>query len=222
MGSFHLDIGRAFRNAAIAICLACSPAAAADVDIDPAIQQTPVWCWAATAEMVLKHYGVGNLNQFGNYQCGVVGSIGGSCWSNCGSCVSAIGSMSRLREVLGNYVSVARYYGVYNGPDLSPRLFGRLSLSTLEDYIEGGSPIIAGISPTGAYFPDGVGLSQHVVVIVGADSDTGEIVVNDPYPYGPYDDPYIAYGGSKIQSGQYAISYSDFRRLNYQNSMVFE
>ncbi|MGI9478490.1 MAG: papain-like cysteine protease family protein [Hyphomicrobiaceae bacterium] len=41
------------------------------------IQQTSVWCWAATAQMVLEYFDFPDIDPVGNYQCGMVASTAG-------------------------------------------------------------------------------------------------------------------------------------------------
>jgi hypothetical protein len=40
------------------------------LNMAPVFQPTPVWCWLASTETSLKHYGVPDLNPGGDDQCG--------------------------------------------------------------------------------------------------------------------------------------------------------
>jgi hypothetical protein len=44
------------------------------IDIDPAFQETPEWCWITAGQMVVTYYGVANINPAGNFQRRLVGS----------------------------------------------------------------------------------------------------------------------------------------------------
>lgn len=44
---------------------------AAQLNIPAVYQQTKVWCWAASAEMVFRHYGMRSISSV-SYQCGIV------------------------------------------------------------------------------------------------------------------------------------------------------
>ena len=121
------------------------------LSITPVAQQTEVWCWAASAEMVFRHYDLPNLNPAGNYQCGIVAAYYGpasSCWFNCATCISAIGSMSQMQLLINGYGNVARQFTTSRV--LSSRLlFSALSFSDTAREIDAGRPILAGISPGG-------------------------------------------------------------------------
>jgi hypothetical protein len=109
--------------------------------------------------------------------------------------------------------------------NFNPQWEGELSESEIIDEIDGGYPVLAGISPSGAFAPNGWGLSQHVVVITGYEDGDDEITltVNDPYPYPIFQDPYLAAGGTRLQTGKYTIRYSALiGRLAYQNSITFD
>ena len=195
--------------------------------IRPISQQTPVWCWAAVSEMVLKHYRFPNLNPVGNYQCGIVGSLGGICVANCGACVTAIGSTYQMSDVIANYQYLSDHFlGHHRGRhfDVSPA--GRLSPREIVDEIGEGDPVVAGISPSGlgVYCPPS--MSEHVVLIVGyRESRRGfQVLVNDPMPYALIGyDPYLAVGAQRTRPGQYWIDYGTFvGRLFYKDSIHFD
>jgi hypothetical protein len=75
--------------------------------------------------------------------------------------------------------------------------------------IQGGRPIIAGVSPSGMQYPPD--LAEHVVLVVGfEDIRNGlEVIVNDPFPYIGFN-PYLNAGGRRIRGGQYKIQYDAF------------
>lgn len=182
--------------------------------IPPIYQQSEVWCWAASAEMIFRAYGLPNLNPAGNFQCGIVGAYYGPnhpCYSNCNLCQSGIGTMSQMKVLIDQY-------GLFsNNFTRSPVLSSRISLSALTfnntaSEINSGRPILAGISPNGYSYPN---ISEHVVVIVGyvINNQGQTLVVNDPFPYEAFPllrNPYTSNGGILMQLGRYSISYSAF------------
>lgn len=189
--------------------------------IAPIPQQTEVWCWAATAEMVFRHYGLPNLNPAANYQCGVVAAYyGGQCAVNCFACVAPIGSMSQMQALINNYGLVANQY-FPSRVLTSSLLFNALTSSQLVQEIDANRPVIAGISPAGYAYPN---FSQHAVLIVGYDnsSPTFRVIVNDPFPYlaFPAPSPYVLAGGVLVRPGQYSVPYSAFVGLmNWANTI---
>jgi hypothetical protein len=180
--------------------------------LTPIAQQTEVWCWAASAEMVLRYYGLPNLNPAGNYQCGIVAVYYGPyspCWQNCFACVSAIGTASELQSLINNYGFVASQF--VPSRVLSSRLvFSALNFNATAKEIDEGRPIVAGISPSGYSYPN---ISQHAVVIVGYQNDGNgqRILINDPFPYDAFPgspNPYLAVGGARVAAGRYSVTYS--------------
>ena len=194
------------------------------LQIAPIAQQTEVWCWAATAEMVFRYYGLPNLNPQNNYQCGIVAAYAGPqsiCFSNCLACVEPIGAMSNTQTLINGYGLVARQYAP--SKILSSRIFfNSLLIDQVAGEISAGRPVIAGISPNGFKYPN---FSQHVVLIVGYDVSgiSPRIVVNDPFPYNAFPfqpDPYLIAGGFQTRPGQYSISYSAVVvSLNWANTI---
>lgn len=217
------------RNSLLAIALAVFALAptqgfARELQVRPTYQQTPVWCWAAVSEMVLKFYRVPNLNPAGNYQCGVVGTLGGICASNCGACVKTIGSTFQMADLLRNYQYLARQYTGNSFRSFDVRAVGRLTPDQIEREINRRNPIIIGVSPSGMgdYYPPGMG--EHVALIVGFESDGRNfwLKVNDPMPYGYFGyDPYLAAGGQLDRRGAYWITYSDLvQYLSYKDTIL--
>jgi hypothetical protein len=185
--------------------------------ISPVYQQTPEWCWAATAQMVFAYDGLPDLNGSGNYQCGIVAAAFGPnsvCWTNCGACVTGIGSMSNMQNLVNGYGVLAVQLGIPSPVLSSSLLFSYLSYQQVKTEILGSRPIVIGISPTGFSLPN---ISEHVALIVGFDESSGtpSLIINDPYPFnlpqfGNVPDPYLYSGGQQLQTGQYVIPYSNF------------
>ena len=199
--------------AAIAASPARTSAATERLPIAPVMQQTPVWCWAAVGEMVLRYYDYPSINPAGNYQCGIVGSLGGACWANCGYCVTSIGSADGLIAAIESYQALADSLVRHRGESFSLDATGALDPDEIVGEIDGSRPVIAGISPSGNGWRYPPGLSEHVALIVGYRDDGPDLVlvVNDPMPYAltPFD-PYLAAGGRMLRPGQYAIEYGAF------------
>jgi hypothetical protein len=181
-------------------------------------QQTEVWCWAASAEMVLRYYAEPNLNPAGNYQCGIVGGyfyiIGGPahpCVSNCFLCLTGASSTVEIQRILTGYGQLARNLGFPSARILqSKNIFGQLTLEQLANELDNGRPIIAGVSVPGS--PTLPGISGHVVVFSGYDA-TGSfpvVTVRDPYPYERFipanQNPYLRSGGIYVGPGTYRIA----------------
>ena len=200
----------------------------ARLNVAPIAQQTQVWCWAASAEMIFKYYQMPNLNPYGDYQCGIVGSyfyvVGGPlhpCVSNCYLCQTGANGLTEIQRLINDYGNVAQSVGA-GSRDLSSRLqFSALSLGQLAKELDEGRPVLAGISPQGISLPN---ISQHAVVIVGYDA-TGAVpivYVNDPYPYLAVfqQDPYTMHGGALIAPGRYAIAYQSLvSQLRWGNTL---
>ncbi len=213
---------------ALAITTAAAGGAAAEqrrLPISPVMQQTPVWCWAAVAEMVLRYSGYPALNT-ASYQCGIVATLGGPCAHNCGfpPCITGIGNTHNFARVLEAYPQVARMLTGRDFDDLAVELADRLSFDDIADEIDAGRPVVAGISPGGLapFLPDGI--SEHVALIIGyaVRGERGYLIVNDPMPVQAIGfDPYLHAGARMLRPGQYEVSYRDFViRLGYKDTLL--
>jgi hypothetical protein len=214
-----------FAAALFAFFLATIPARtlAAILPIQPIAQQTPEWCFAASATMIFQHFGYPNLNQAGNFQCGVVAAQGGPCMINCFACPTAGGTMQRVGMIMQSYAMIAQQTTGYFNSSVHMQMFGILSPAQIAGQIDNGAPIMAGISPGQIPYPPGLGVSQHAVVIVGYETNgtAFNVVINDPYPY-PGVAPYVQAGGMQLQPGQYAVPYPIFVGVfHYGNSLTF-
>lgn len=192
--------------------------------IAPVMQQTEVWCWAASAEMLFRYYGLPNLSQAG-YQCGIVAAYYGPssiCWVDCVACRTAIGSMSEMQALVNGYGQVAKQLQLTSRVLASRLRFGALSFEDTASEINAGRPILAGISPSGYAYPN---FSEHAVLIVGYRNDaTGQwLLVNDPFPYEYFPanpNPYAAAGALAVQPGRYQVPYVALvSRLRWANSI---
>lgn len=193
------------------------------LSIAPIAQQTEVWCWAAAAEMVFRHYGLPALNT--NYQCGIVAAYFGPnsfCWQNCFACVSAIGPMSQMHVLVNGYGPFVNQFTPSRVLS-SSLVFSPLSFSDTAREIDSARPVLAGISPTGYAYPN---ISQHIVTIVGYQNTSGGtqvIIINDPFPYDLFPtnpNPYTLAGASRTRPGQYAVPYAAaVSRLQWANTI---
>lgn len=215
--------------AASVLLAAVSAKADEDLFIEPVIQQTDVWCWAAVSEMVLEHFGVDNANPNDNFQCAIVAAAGvlsgaPQCFANCGFCVVSAGNASNLRYWLENYSEVASQFLGYSLDDVRTRYRPRrLRWGETTAEIDAGNPIIVGVSPGQNISMQGT--SQHVALIVAYEDQDRQLVVNDPYPYPlkGWNDPYLAAGGEMIELGQYRIGHSALvSGLNWRESILVE
>lgn len=177
------------------------------LDIFPVEQQTKVWCWLATGEMILKHFGLPNRNPYGNYQCGIIGSIfyNSVCNQNCfnTSCIRGSGSNLNTVRMLKDY-SWLSARKVFNCKEAY-----ELTFSDIKRNIDQEKPILCGISPSRRRYYDG---AEHVVVLVGYDviNSVPKVIINDPFPYPNYDNPYLKLGATVLQSNQYLIDLDSF------------
>lgn len=181
---------------------------AARLPIEPVRQQTLVWCWLAVGEMIFRHYGVRNVNPAGNFQCGIIGLISGPgsvCDRECGRCVMPSGSNYGTLAMLTNYARLAggRTFRYAETRVLPPAAVVR--------ELDAGRPVMAGISYTRRIFDAD---AEHVVLVVGYELRDGrlDLLVNDPYPYPPGQNPFLRSGGVTVRPYQYRIAYEDFRQ----------
>jgi peptidase C39-like protein len=189
------------------------------LDITPVVQESPVWCWVATGEMVFRRYGIPNVNPAGDYQCGIIGALAfragnAACNADCRRCAFVnAGGHDAITNMLTVYPQIAYRQ---NGAALRSRYVARaLTKAEMKQEIDDNRPIIAGISPSG--FPVNRE-PEHAVVIVGYDEDDDNdqftITVNDPYPYNvinPGYNPYRRAGGQDNRDGSYNISITAFK-----------
>jgi hypothetical protein len=201
------------------------PAQAQLLNIAPAIQRSPVWCWVAVSEMIFKYYGAPNASPVGVWQCGIVGVVKPildgrvDCNFNCGSCNNPAGDAEYFRRALEVYpvqmrsrTTISAYVRDY-----------AIKPDAVKDNIDHDRPIVTGISPGNpeSHF----GASEHVALIVGYRNGGSVLFVNDPYPYWSFGlRPFEkARGRMTNQRGQYEISYDDFvNGLAWQETILLK
>lgn len=202
--------------------------AARTLQAAPTLQQTPVWCWAASAEMVFRYYGLPNVNPYGNYQCGLIASwfYGSACSVDCSLCQYPIGPMSNMQTLIDNYGAfVYATLGIPSRSLSSTLVFRALTFAEVVTEIASGRPVVVGISPgSGFALPNA---SEHIAVLVGYDNTNGQqmLIVNDPFPfqappYNQYPNPYLQAGGTQLGVGRFALSRDALvNRLAWANSI---
>lgn len=177
------------------------------LSILPVEQQTDVWCWLATGEMIFKHYNLPNLNPRGNYQCAIIGSIfsNSPCYTNCfnTSCIRGSGSNANTVRMLKDYSWIA-----------SKKIFTckeayELNFESIKNNIDRQKPILCGISPNRRQYYSG---AEHVVVLTGYETFNNYpyVIINDPFNYALHDNPYTKSGATVLQKNQYRIGLKEF------------
>lgn len=182
------------------------------LSVRPVEQQTPEWCWLASAQMIFVYYGIPPVNGI-SYQCGIVGAIegpGSICFTDCAACVFGSGGDQQSAYALELYPAILQQYFFRSQriPQITATLFERpLVQSEIADQISNGKPVELGITPSGPF----QGQAGHDVVLMGFGQTASDfiLVVADPFPYDSmgYPNPYLLSGGSEIQPLEYAIDY---------------
>jgi hypothetical protein len=175
--------------------------------ISPVEQQTKVWCWLATGEMILKYYNIPNANSSGNYQCGIIGTIfyNSPCYTNCfnSNCIRPSGSNLNTLRMFKDYswITSKKVFNCREGHELS--------YYTIKSNIDNYKPILCGISPVRREYFSG---AEHAVVLIGYKivNETPYVIINDPFPYSNFDNPYLKVGASILNKYQYQISLQAF------------
>jgi hypothetical protein len=196
------------------------PSTSRQLSIEPVFQATPQWCWAATAEMVFRHYGLPTVNPVGHYQCGIIGVAGAIgvlppvCNLDCSQCIVPISTAAGYTAILQQYPAAVRATGRPARNIAVENRLGPLAFAELTSVVDSGTPIITGINPSG--IPNQFA-PEHAALLIGyiATGAVRNVIINDPFPYGlgplgPFGDPYIRAGGRLIRPGQYEIAYSSF------------
>lgn len=188
------------------------------LSIKPVLQQTQVWCWAAVAEMTFKHYNLPNLNQNGNFQCGIVAIYFGKqspCWYDCSKCITTIGVFENIHKLVNEYGLAIRQESRPSRNLNSQLVRNPMSFQNVKNEIDNNRPILAGIKRVFG------NQSQHVTLIIGYQTSNNRnyLIVNDPFPF-EIPNPYFEAGAIETQKGQYKITYKQFiNSLEWNNSI---
>ena len=199
-----------------------------ELKADAVVQQTPVWCWAATASMALKLLGFPDINPANNYQCGVVAAAFPDCDDDCTKCVTSLGSMARLVDVLARYRELSLDEDSAQSKQMfKPNYVAHPAWARIKHSLDLSFPVIAGISPDAK--PKDAAQSEHTVLITGYDDNyrgTGEawVTLRDPYPYARGESPYAAAGFSyEAASRKARLPWRVLRdRLNLTSAVFLE
>ena len=188
-------------------------------------QQTPSWCWAATASMALKLRGFPDINPGSNYQCGVVAAAFPECDDDCSRCDEPLGTMISFVGLLNRYRDLALSLSRGPVPQLSPDYVAHPGLARIKRSLDLSYPVIAGISPGAApALPED---AAHAVLITGYRDDylgSGEpwVMVRDPYPYPAGGNPWVNAGYSFANStGKVLLPWRELRDRMNLSSAVF-
>jgi len=186
--------------------------------IPPIAQETPSWCWLASAEMIFRYYNVPQVNGI-SYQCGIMGALTGPnsvCFYNCTQCPFSSGGDSVSAQALAAYPYVLQnyFFQFFRVTQISAVLLDRrLKMSEIQASIDAGHPVEIGVTVGGAAFS---GQAGHDVVLTGysaASSQDFQIIINDPFPYdvvvgyGPSQNPYRQLSATVLQPGVYQLPY---------------
>ena len=215
--------------AAVSASIVAHPAYAQRTELkaDLITQQTPVWCWAATASMALELLGFPDIDPSKNYQCGVVAAAFPDCVDDCTQCVSRLGPLTNLVAVLDRYQDLTIERDAQPSAQLDPNYVSYPQWKQIKQSLDLAYPVIVGISPDGR--PDNPAQSQHAILITGYDDNyrgTGEqwVILRDPYPYAPHENPYVG-AGYRFQaaSGKAKLPWKVLRdRLNLTSAVFLE
>lgn len=196
-----------------------------DLPVPPVMQQTPVYCWAASGEMIFQYYHVPSGFGGPSDQASIVRSTGGPfspCWNNPGGCIWPAGTSDTILFMLHTYPEVSR---MLTGNQSIPRIMASfqnlpLTESQLKQQIDKGQPVLIALNPSmnGAHVP------EHAIVLTGyhyAPPPAAPmappimwVVLNDPFPYFQVmpTTPYLVLGGVAGTSGldrlRFGVPYS--------------
>lgn len=191
-------------------------------------QETPSWCWAASASMALKFLGFPDINEVSNYQCGVVAATFPECEDDCTRCNVALDRMPSFVELLQRYRERASLdHPSRLQASLRPNYVAYPEFARIKRSIDRSYPVIAGISLGKG--PADPALAQHAILIMGYDDHhggTGEpwVVVMDPYPYERGDSPWANAGyRASASSGKLMVPWRFIReRMNLTSAVFLE
>jgi hypothetical protein len=230
---FQVPIGVSeLRRAILLLAAALSASAAApasahrhDLKVRFMAQQTPSWCWAASASMALKFLGFPDINEVSNYQCGVVAATFPECEDDCTKCNVALDRMPSFVTLLERYRDLTKGRPIGVGAPFRPNYVAYPEFASIKQSIDLSYPVIGGISV--GQPPADPALSQHAILITGYDDDhlgTGEpwVVILDPYPYSPGESPWLS-AGYRSSAGRLTVPWRFVRdRMNLTSAVFLE
>ena len=191
-------------------------------------QQTPSWCWAASASMALKFLGFPDINEVRNYQCGVVAAAFPYCEYDCTRCDRALDRMPTFVELLERYRNRTQH-GRLTGLRASfrPNYVAYPEFERIKRSIDRSYPVIGGVSLGKG--PKNPADAQHAILITGYDDNhlgSGEpwVTILDPYPYKKGESPWLKRGVSARRiSGKLLVPWRVAReRMNLTSAVFLE
>ncbi|HYX47881.1 MAG TPA: hypothetical protein VE820_13815 [Sphingomicrobium sp.] len=111
------------------------------------VQQTPSWCWAASASMALEILRVPDINPGKNYQCGVVAAAFPRCEDDCSQCDTTIPTMLSLIAVLNRYRDLAFSSERGRKSLFTADYVAHPTFALIKRSFDISAPVIGGISP---------------------------------------------------------------------------
>lgn len=190
-------------------------------------QQSPVWCWAASASMALKYLGFPDINEVKNYQCGVVAAAFPECEDDCTQCDVALDKMPSFVTLLQRYRERTNGRPIGVQASFRPNYVAYPEFAEIKRSIDLSYPVIGGISL--GTKPNDPALSQHAILITGYDDNhlgTGVpwVAILDPYPYARGESPWARAG---YRASRYArtlmVPWSFVRdRMNLTSAVFLE
>lgn len=168
------------------------------------LQETPVWCWAAVTEMILRAYGKPPLSPRG-YQCGIVAmnsvdKDNAECVYKCdlSTCIRGARSFSEIMQLLAswhlrqkaaetivaiNCVATSSFFQNCPKPNPEDQAFtarsenGPVSFETVQHYIDNRIPLIAGVTVDSFLALSSGSLNRELRKLV----EPGHVVIIDGY-----------------------------------------
>lgn len=204
--------------------------------IPPVKQQLPNWCWVTCIEMVSKQFNYPNQNPFGNYQCGIIGTLAQeglipqACANNCLICDGGSGTIRNGRGSNENMMIGFNTYSNYcrrnqrlNSYYEAAIRFNQLRDNEIIANLSNGLPIICAVNPS-RRLPSSPINSEHGVVIIGYRRifNNSNLIINDPFEYQRELNPYLLSGCRILAPYQYLVPISTFRNnLRWDASITF-
>lgn len=194
------------------------------LDVPRVEQETKVWCWLASSEMVEKYYGACSVDKDPDIQCSMIrymafsGYVDPNCAFDCKSCLYPAGTIDNLVIPIDYYTKDAsKNCGVALKSHIE---HVEASVSRLKHEIDHNRPIMAGINPSlrGCTSNE----AEHLVVIVGYKGKGNNPVlrVNDPYDYTKVN-PYAMTDAKMVKNGVYDISYKNLLQKFCWQSTIY-
>jgi Peptidase_C39 like family len=197
------------------ICLNAN-AASLVLDVPRIKQETPLWCWLAASEMVLKSQGncAPDLDPY--YQQSMIkylslsGILPPNCFNSPSQCVVPAGGIDNFKYVI-DYFSKDGAKNENCGKPL--KIYGEntaSSFSKIVNELKHKKPIIIGISLMRPKYSVN-STPDHAVVVIGYNQKNNTLIINDPFDYELEDNPWNKLKAKELSEGKYEVSYSELK-----------